>query len=103
MIRDRKKKWGFLLALATVFCVSVSPVAWADSVKYVYYPSSEVYYNPVVSRYYYRDNGTWVERPAAPVGIQLGKDVSVTLGGPSPYVYHTEVIKQYPRTIIVDK
>ena len=75
--------------------------ALAAEVRYIYYPPAEVYYDPIEKNYYYRDNSVWVERTVAPVGINLGKGVSVTLGGTTPYVYHETVVKQYPKTYII--
>jgi len=98
MKRHKKKIFGFLTVLALASSFTLSSGAWADDVKYIYYPSSEVYYNPTLSRYYYRD---WVERPVAPVGVTLGNGVNINLGGLIPYTYHTEVIRQYPRPAVV--
>jgi len=100
MKRDNKSKWGFLLGLALAISFCSTP-AWANDVKYIYYPSSQVYFNPGIKHYYYMDNGTWVDRNVAPVGITLGNGVDVNLGGDVPYVYHAQVIKQYPTTYVV--
>lgn len=67
--------------------------------SYIYYPSSQVYYSPTLRRYYYMNNGTWSQSPTAPVSINLGKSVSITLGGSTPYVYHPTVIQEYPVVI----
>jgi len=64
--------------------------------RYYYYPGQQVYYSPVVKRYYYMDSGTWVTRPAAPRGIQLGKRVFISLDNSVPYTAHPVVIQQYP-------
>lgn len=68
--------------------------------SYIYYPSSQVYYSPVVKRYYYLNNGAWMQSPTAPLSINLGKSVSITLGGSTPYVYHPMVVKEYPAVVI---
>jgi hypothetical protein len=94
-------KWGFLLGAIMAFSLTLSPRGWADDVKYIYYPPSQVYFNPASTHYFYMDNGVWVDRTVAPVGINLGKGVSVNLGGPIPYTYHPEVIRQYPTTYII--
>ncbi|GEM_PF-2605079 len=67
---------------------------------YTYYPSSQVYYSPVVRKYYYLNNGAWTESVSAPLSIKLGKGISINLGGPVPYVYHPTVIQQYPVLIV---
>ena len=64
--------------------------------KYVYYPTSQVYYSPVRRGYYYPYAGGWRFGVTVPSGIHLGNGVSLTLGGPTPYVYHPTVIQQYP-------
>jgi len=68
--------------------------------SYVYYPSSQVYYSPVVKRYYYLNNGAWMQSQTAPLSINLGKSVSITLGGSTPYVYHPMVVKEYPAVVV---
>jgi hypothetical protein len=73
-----------------------APVAY----KYVYYPSSQIYYNPVRGMYYYPYSGGWRYGTVVPTGINLGKGVSITLGGPTPYVYHPTVIQQYPVVVV---
>lgn len=115
MKRDKKIAWGFLLSLVLSLGFALEPsVVWADpppwapahgyrskhhqhnDYAYTYYPSSQVYYNPVVHKYYYMNNGSWTNGIAAPSSINLGKGVSINLGGPDPYVYHPIVLKQYP-------
>ncbi len=67
---------------------------------YVYYPAHQIYYSQDRGGYYYLNNGAWVFGVQPPIGIQLGKSVSIQLGGPVPYVYHPTVIQQYPAVII---
>ena len=102
MVRYIKKYVRFLMV---GFCLSLSlgfftPMAQAKhkhhQYKYIYYPGSQVYYSPGIHRYYYMDNGAWTYGVAPPPNIRLGKNVSVDLGGPVPYVYHPTVIQQYP-------
>jgi len=95
-----KKYFQFLLA---AFCLFLSlgfflPTAQAKHkhYKYIYYPGSQIYYSPVVHRYYYMDNGVWTYGVAPPPSVRLGKNVSIDLGGPVPYTYHSTVIQQYP-------
>lgn len=68
--------------------------------KYIYYPSSQVYYSPVAHRYYYMDNGAWIYRSSPPATVRLGNSVSIELGGSTPYVYHPTVIQQYPVVVV---
>jgi hypothetical protein len=42
------------------------------------------------------NNGTWTNGAVAPSSINLGRGVSVNLGGPDPYVYHSTVLRRYP-------
>jgi hypothetical protein len=95
------------LITATPVVSRADPPPWAPAhghrakhYKYIYYPSSQVYFNPVVGRYYYMNSGVWTYGVAAPVGINLGKGVSITLGGPVPYVYHPVVLQQYPIVVV---
>jgi hypothetical protein len=68
--------------------------------KYIYYPSSQIYYSPASRRYYYPYSGGWRYGVTAPTGIVLGNGVSIQLGGPTPYVYHPTVIQQYPVVVV---
>lgn len=68
--------------------------------SYIYYPSSQVYYSPIVRKYYYMNNGTWITSPTAPLSINLGKSVSIQLGGSVPYVYHPTVVQEYPVVVV---
>lgn len=117
MKRDKKFERGFLLGLFLALGFSLGPtVVWADpppwapahgyrgkqpqqqqrGYTYTYYPSSQVYYNPGAQKYYYMNNGSWINGGAVPSSINLGKGVSINLDGPDPYVYHPTVLKQYP-------
>ena len=68
--------------------------------KYIYYPSSQVYYSPVQRRYYYPYSGGWRYGSVIPTGISLGNGISINLGGAIPYVYHPTVIQQYPVVVV---
>ena len=66
-----------ILAIALLFAVG-SNVVFAQQpvrVKYYYYPSSNVYYNPVTNEYWYYDGGTttWMEVKTLPSGITITK------------------------------
>lgn len=117
MMKNAKIKWKTFLLLGVAMLLPLpllaDPPPWAPAHgykekkhkkhkkykkqhSYVYYPSSQTYYNPTLHRYYYMNNGVWTQSPTAPVSINLGKSVSITLGGSTPYVYHPTVIQQYP-------
>lgn len=124
MKRNKKNALGFLLGL--VFAIGfvlepsvalAKPPRWAPAhgyrakkhqqhenkrhdYKYIYYPSSQVYYSPVVRKYYYQNNGTWMNGAAAPATVNLGKGISINLGGDTPYVYHPVVQQQYPVLVL---
>ena len=96
---------AFTLAMPAV--TLADPPPWAPAhghrakhYQYIYYPASQVYYSPGVHRYYYMNSGVWTYGVAAPVGINLGKGVSINLGGPVPYVYHPTVVQQYPVVVV---
>lgn len=97
------------LNLITPLPIQADPPPWApahgarakkNQYKYIYYPASQVYYSPGLGRYYYMNSGAWTMTPAVPVGINLGKGVSINLGGPTPYVYHPTVLQQYPVIVV---
>ncbi len=110
---------GFILSLA-LFALSLplqaNPPPWAPAHgyrakhhkhkhykkthSYVYYPAAQVYYSPVVRKYYYMNDGVWVTSPTAPLSINLGKSVSIQLGGSVPYVYHPTVVQEYPVLVV---
>lgn len=116
----KKNKFKFLgtallgLFLTFSFPVQADPPPWAPAhgyrakhhkhskktYSYVYYPAAQVYYSPVVRKYYYMNNGAWVTSPTAPLSINLGKSVSIQLGGSVPYVYHPTVIQEYPVVVV---
>ena len=72
----------------------------AKNYRYIYYPSSQIYYSPLRGGYYYPYQGGWTYGATVPTGIVLGNGVSINLGGPTPYVYHPTVIQQYPVVIV---
>ena len=77
----------------------------AKKYKYIYYPTSQVYYSPERHGYYYpRPGGVggWVFGVRLPNSIQLGRGVSIELGGPTPYDYHPTILNQYPAVIVGD-
>jgi len=104
-MKNNIKKWLYAFFVA-VLLISFGwlPTSEANHkhrhYRYIYYPGSQVYYSPVVHRYYYLDNGAWVYGVAPPPTVRLGRSVSVTLGGPVPYVYHPTVIQQYPVVVV---
>ena len=101
--------WGFEAVTPSV--TLADPPPWAPAhghrlakknvkYKYIYYPSSQIYYSPVRGGYYYPYSGGWRFSPVVPSGLILGNGVSIQLGGPTPYVYHPTVIQQYPMVIV---
>lgn len=115
IVLNLKKIEMFILSTVIITTVGLTvpvvskadPPPWAPAhghrakhYKYIYYPGAQVYYSPVVHRYYYMNSGAWTYGPAAPVGINLGKGVSINLGGSVPYVYHPTVIQQYPVVVV---
>jgi len=83
------------------------PPSWAPahgyykhhhSYRYYYYPHDQVYYSPVERRYYWQDGTNWTYGNSVPSTINLGRHVSVNLGGTPPYTYHDTVIHRYPVT-----
>ncbi|HKY63103.1 MAG TPA: hypothetical protein VJR29_06770 [bacterium] len=98
--------WGFGIAVPSMTYADPPRHAKAygykknKAYKYTYYPASQVYYSPVRGGYYYPYAGGWRFGVTLPTGIILGNGVAVTLGGPTPYVYHPTVIQQYPVVIV---
>jgi hypothetical protein len=99
------------IGLSLPVSVKADPPPWAPAhgyrhkhkkvaYKYMYYPSSQVYYSPVRRGYYYPYNGGWQYNTVLPPTISLGKAVNITLGGATPYVYHPTVIQQYPVVVV---
>jgi hypothetical protein len=63
--------------------------------EYVYYPNARAYYAPWNKRWYYRRGSRWVVAERAPVSINLGNGLSISLGADSPIVYDSYVVKHY--------
>jgi hypothetical protein len=66
----------------------------------IYYPDYEVYYDPGVRVFWYRDGAIWV-RGARPPGIAVdvilhSRSVPMDFRG-SPALHHDEVRRLYPR------
>jgi hypothetical protein len=68
--------------------------------RYIYYPASQVYFAPERGGYYYLDNGGWTFGATLPPRINLGRSVSIDLGGPVPYAYHPVVLQRYPVVVV---
>jgi hypothetical protein len=107
MKSGRQKIWAILIALIMALSFIAAPEAWAKKkhkvmYKYIYYPSSQVYYSPVRQRYYYQNAGVWTYGGSPPAQINLGKGISINLGGSNPYVYHPVVVREHPSVIVVD-
>lgn len=62
---------------------------------YVYYPQARAYYAPWDHRWYYRNGNRWVVRETAPLNINLGNGISISLGADSPVTYDSYVVSNY--------
>jgi hypothetical protein len=63
---------------------------------YIYYPDSEVYYDPGQRIFVYRDHDRWI-RNSAPPRYWDRNGISVRLSfNDSPWNHHHEVMRQYP-------
>jgi hypothetical protein len=63
--------------------------------EYVYYPNARAYYAPWNHRWYYRHGSRWVVAERAPVSINLGNGINISLGADSPVVYDSYVVGHY--------
>ena len=75
------KKIIFFLVLA--IGIQATGSLHAQRVKYYYYPSANVYYNPVTGQYVYYNNNTWTPVRTLPTTIR--KDCCIRQGH---VVYH---------------
>jgi hypothetical protein len=63
--------------------------------EYVYYPQARAYYAPWNHRWYYRHGSRWVVQQNAPVSINLGNGINISLGAESPVTYDSYVVQHY--------
>ncbi|MCW3074393.1 MAG: hypothetical protein JWP69_1462 [Flaviaesturariibacter sp.] len=78
------KKISFILSL---FVVAFAGTATAQSGKYYYYPSSNVYLDPVKQVYIYPAGGTWTQVSALPASYNVKGAQRVTVYSPSGQVW----------------
>jgi hypothetical protein len=72
------------ILIAVLFAVGMftTSSAQAQKVKYYYYPTANVYYNPAINQYAYVENGTWGWYNALPANTTV-------LAQRRVLVYHT--------------
>lgn len=66
--------------------------------RYLYYPSSYVYFDVGRQLYFYYNVGQWRVSATIPTGIRIDLDDHVTLemATDKPYRFHEEVVKRHP-------
>lgn len=84
--------------------VKEGPPPWAPAHgyrakhRYLYYPSSYVYFDTERKLYFYYNAGGWQVSVGLPTGICINADDYVTLEMDTgePYKFHQDVVKRYP-------
>ena len=77
------------------------PVIWVDaehhsaSHTYYYYPGEEVYFDPGLSFYYWRDGGDWRHGREYPRGMRLGGRQRFESDAERPYGVHDRVVQRF--------
>jgi len=66
--------------------------------QYRYYPSAEIYYDPVRASYFYFEGGSWRMSVSLPRGLRvtLGEYVEIEMDSDKPYERHVEHREKYP-------
>jgi hypothetical protein len=74
-----------------------APAHGVRSKTYQYYPSANVYFEPVQGMYFYLSEGEWKAGVSLPEGpkVQLGDHVSLELGTDRPYELNADHIIKY--------
>lgn len=74
-----------------------APAHGVRAKKYLYYPSANVYFEPVQGMYFYLSGGEWTAGVSLPDGlkVQLGDFVSLELGTDRPYELNAEHLVKY--------
>ena len=90
------KKLLFLL----VFIAGVAVSGFAQQLRFYYYPSSNVYYDPAKKVYFYQNSGSWTSVRTLPTDIRVASTPRVTVYHNNPEVWRdNEVhIKKYKDT-----
>ena len=81
----------FMLAMAFLFVAGTASVKAQVNVRFYYYPSGNVYYDPVRTEYYYYDapRTSWVTVRTLPGTIHIGKSYNVVYyKGRDPWKYN---------------
>lgn len=66
--------------------------------KYQYFPSAQVYYEPMREVFFYRENGRWIKSPVLPryLRSRLGDFVVLEMNTATPYIFQAQVSESYP-------
>jgi hypothetical protein len=89
-----------ILILTLGFTFALASISHTDGakIKYLYYPSSQVYFDAGRSLYFHYGGGKWHASVSLPdsVRIDVNDSVSLELGTKKPYEFHSMVVKKYP-------
>jgi hypothetical protein len=79
------------------------PPPWAPAhghraKQYQYYSSQQVYFDVQREVYFYYSDGDWRVSVSLPdsLRVNLGEHVTLEMETDQPYIYHADVVKQYP-------
>jgi hypothetical protein len=79
------------------------PPPWAPAhghraKQYQYYASAQVYFDVERKIYFYYSDGDWRVSASLPdsIRVNLGEYVTLEMGTDQPYIYHSDVVRQYP-------
>ena len=83
-----------LAAVFVMTALALGSRASAQQLKYYYYPSSNIYYDPVHKQYIYPSNGSWVTGGALPSKVAVLGTNKVTVYSESPEVWRNNATHQ---------
>lgn len=100
---------GILLIAVLATCVTGCrirghvdwPVIWVDeghhgvSHEYYYYPDSEVYFDPGLHFWYWREGGEWRHGDRVPRDMRLGRREGFRSDADRPYALHDRVTERF--------
>ena len=88
----------FILTLGFTFAFATISHADGAKIKYLYYPSSQVYFDAGRGLYFHCSGGQWHASVSLPdsVRIDVNDSVSLELGTKKPYEFHPVIVKKYP-------
>ena len=71
--------------------------------RYQYFPTAQVYYDPIRELFFYQENGQWIKSPALPRYLRnrLGDFVVLDMNTETPYIFQAQVSKYYSSTSTV--